>query len=46
MRPLRVAMVSSRYSPHLGGVEIHVNEVARRMAATRGLDVTVLTTDL
>ena len=38
-------MVSSRYSPHLGGVETHVTEVARRMAA-RGLDVTVLTTDL
>ena len=38
-------MVTSQYSPHLGGVETHVNEVARRMAA-RGLDVTVLTTDL
>ena len=45
MSPLRVAMVSSRYSPDLGGVETHVNEVARRMVA-RGLDVTVLTTDL
>jgi glycosyltransferase involved in cell wall biosynthesis len=45
MSPLRVAMVSSRYSPHLGGVETHVNEVARRMAA-RGFDLTVLTTDL
>ena len=45
MSPLRVAMVTSRYSPHQGGVETHVNEVARRMAA-RGLDVTVLTTDL
>ena len=37
MSPLRVAMVSSRYPPHLGGVETHVYEVARRMAA-RGLD--------
>ena len=45
MSPLRVAMVSSRYPPHLGGVETHVNEVARRIAAT-GLDLTVLTTDL
>ncbi len=38
-------MVSARYPPHLGGVETHVHEVARRLAA-RGLDVTVLTTDL
>jgi len=38
-------MVTSRYPPLLGGVEMHVNEVARRMAA-RGLEVTVLTTDL
>ena len=45
MSPLRVAMVCSRYPPYLGGVETHVNEVARRIAA-RGLDLTVLTTDL
>ncbi len=45
MSPLRVAMVSSRYLPYLGGVETHVNEIARRIAA-RGLDLTVLTTDL
>ncbi len=45
MSPVRVAMVSSRYPPHLGGIETHVYEVARRIAA-RGLDVTVLTTDL
>ena len=45
MSRLRVAMVSSRYLPHLGGVETHVSEVARRMAA-RGLEITVLTTDL
>jgi glycosyltransferase involved in cell wall biosynthesis len=45
MSPLRVAMVSSRYSPQVGGVETHVQEVAPRLAA-RGLDVTVLTTDL
>jgi glycosyltransferase involved in cell wall biosynthesis len=38
-------MVSSRYSPHVGGVETHVQEVARRIAS-RGLDLTVLTTDL
>ncbi len=40
----RVAMVSVRYPPLLGGVETHVHEVARRMGA-HGLDVTVLTTD-
>ena len=45
MSPLRVAMVSSRYLPYLGGIETHVNEIARRIAA-RGLDLTVLTTDL
>jgi glycosyltransferase involved in cell wall biosynthesis len=38
-------MVSSRYPPQVGGVETHVHEVARRIAA-KGLDLTVLTTDL
>jgi glycosyltransferase involved in cell wall biosynthesis len=42
---LRVAMVSSRFPPLLGGIETHVDEVARRMAA-RGLEITVLTTDV
>lgn len=41
----RVAMVASRYAPMLGGTETHVQEVAQRLAA-RGVDVTVLTTDL
>lgn len=45
MRPVRLAMVCSRYSPYVGGVETHVREVARRLAAS-GLDLTVLTTDL
>lgn len=45
MSAVRIAMVSSRYPPHLGGVETHVYEVARRIAAD-GVDVTVLTTDL
>jgi glycosyltransferase involved in cell wall biosynthesis len=40
----RVAMVAARYPPFLGGIETHVYEVARRMAA-RGLNLTVLTTD-
>jgi len=43
--PLRVAMVASRFPPLLGGIETHVDEVARRMAA-RGLEMTVLTTDV
>ena len=38
-------MVTSRYPPHLGGIETHVSEVAPRMAA-RGMAVTVLTTDV
>jgi glycosyltransferase involved in cell wall biosynthesis len=44
MSGFRIAMVSARYPPSLGGVETHVNEVARRIAA-RGLDLTVLTAD-
>ncbi len=38
-------MVASRFPPLLGGIETIVDESARRTAA-RGLDVTVLTTDL
>jgi glycosyltransferase involved in cell wall biosynthesis len=45
MSPVRVAMVSSLYTPYVGGVETHVHEVAQRIAA-KGLDLTVLTTDL
>jgi glycosyltransferase involved in cell wall biosynthesis len=42
--PLRIAMVSARYLPHMGGTEAHVHEVSRRLAAL-GHAVTVLTTD-
>jgi glycosyltransferase involved in cell wall biosynthesis len=42
---VRVLMVTPRYLPQVGGVEIHVAEVAKRIAS-RGLDVTVLTTDV
>jgi glycosyltransferase involved in cell wall biosynthesis len=42
--PLKILMVTPRYFPLMGGVETHVYEVARRLAA-RGVDVTVLTTD-
>jgi len=38
-------MVCARYLPDLGGIEMHVNEVARRLAAFSGFDITVLTTD-
>lgn len=43
-RPLRLLMVTARYFPHLGGVEHHVYQLARRFARA-GVDVTVLTTD-
>src|SRR5689334_8730987 len=43
-RPLRVLMVTPRYFPLTGGVESHVYEVSRRMAAL-GTAVTILTTD-
>ena len=38
-------MVCARYLPDLGGIETHVNEVARRLTILDGFDVTVLTTD-
>jgi glycosyltransferase involved in cell wall biosynthesis len=37
-------MVTARYRPYVGGIELHVEEVARRLAS-RGAAVTVLTTD-
>lgn len=42
---LRVLMVTPRYYPYMGGIETHVYEVARRMAAS-GVDVTVCSTDV
>ncbi|MBK9715261.1 MAG: glycosyltransferase family 4 protein [Kouleothrix sp.] len=42
--PLRLLLVTPRYVPHVGGVEHHVHQVARRLARA-GVDVTVLTTD-
>ncbi len=38
-------MVCARYVPFIGGIETHVHEVARRLAADGGFAVTVLTTD-
>lgn len=43
-QPLRLLIATPRYFPFMGGVETHVYEVARRLA-TRGVEVTVLTTD-
>jgi glycosyltransferase involved in cell wall biosynthesis len=37
-------MVTPRYRPYVGGIELHVEEVARRLAS-RGAEVTILTTD-
>lgn len=42
--PLRILMVTPRYFPLTGGIETHVYEVARRLAAA-GESVTILTTD-
>jgi len=41
---LRLVIATARYPPLVGGVELHVEEVCRRLAAS-GTDVTVLTTD-
>jgi glycosyltransferase involved in cell wall biosynthesis len=41
---LRVLMVTPQYLPSVGGVEVHVAQIARRLQ-TRGIDVTVLSTD-
>lgn len=43
--PLRVALATARFPPFSGGVELHVHEVAHRLAL-RGIAVEVLTTDL
>ncbi len=42
---MRIAELCTRYPPGPGGVETHVREVARRLAA-RGEEVTVFTTEL
>jgi len=42
---LRLMLVAARYLPYMGGVELHVAEVARRLAAS-GVSTTVLSTDV
>ena len=44
-RPLRVLMVCPHYYPQVGGTEMHVYEVTRRLSALGGFEITVLTTD-
>ena len=43
--PLRVLMVAARYLPDMGGTEMHVDEVSRRLAKTGDFEITVLATD-
>jgi glycosyltransferase involved in cell wall biosynthesis len=40
----RVLFVTTLFLPHVGGIETHAYEVARRLAR-KGVDITVLTTD-
>jgi glycosyltransferase involved in cell wall biosynthesis len=44
-RPLRVLMVCPRYLPEVGGTEMHVHEVARRLSRLERFEITVLATD-
>lgn len=44
-RPFRILMVAHRFPPYTGGVETHVSELSRRVAADPGFEVEVLTTD-
>lgn len=41
---MRIVQVTSYFDPHVGGVETHVRELARALAA-RGHDMTVITAD-
>lgn len=43
-RKPRILMVTPRFFPYMGGVESHVYQVGRRMAA-QGWDITILTAD-
>jgi glycosyltransferase involved in cell wall biosynthesis len=43
--PLRVLQVAARYLPDMGGIETHVDEVSRRLAARGDLEITVLASD-
>jgi glycogen synthase len=43
-RPLRLLQVAARYLPFTGGVELHVDQVARRLVQ-RGVTTAILTAD-
>jgi glycosyltransferase involved in cell wall biosynthesis len=43
--PLRVLMVAARYLPDMGGIEMHVDEVSKRLAKGGDFKITVLATD-
>jgi glycosyltransferase involved in cell wall biosynthesis len=43
-KKLHVLMVTARYFPMMGGIETHVYEVGRRLAASNTVDITLLTT--
>lgn len=40
---MRIALVCHRFHPHIGGVELHVKEIAERFARNSGNSVTVFT---
>jgi len=44
-RPLRILMVCPHYYPQVGGTEMHVYEVTRRLSALGSFQITVLTAD-
>jgi glycosyltransferase involved in cell wall biosynthesis len=44
-RRLRVLQIAARCLPELGGIETHIDQVCRRLAATGEFDLTVVTTD-
>ena len=44
-RPVRVLMVCPRYLPEVGGTEMHIREVSRRLSALESFNITVLATD-
>jgi glycosyltransferase involved in cell wall biosynthesis len=43
--PLRILQVTARYLPDMGGIETHVDQVSRRLAARGDLELTVLASD-
>jgi glycosyltransferase involved in cell wall biosynthesis len=42
---MRILMVCPRYLPEVGGTQMHVHEVARRLSMLESFEITVLTTD-